>query len=328
MEIVRVRSTGFFFFALPLLFFGLVGVIFANGHPFERRHVAVVVSGVGAAAAQPLLDAMARYPEIEVSRERDGAAALGKLRAHVVNGVLARAPDGGLWRLSVGTRDELFGRGLAAILPGVELRAVALPRWGFVHYVFPGILVFNLVLSGLFGMGYHMVRYRQNLFLRKLATTPLSKSTFVAAQILGRLIQVLIQGVLLLAFAHFAFALPLPARAAALALLLMALGLLVFLGIGFALACVIHTEALIYDAISAVAWPIVLLSEFFFPADALPAPLPAVAAALPSTQMVRLLRDALLYGQTSRSALLPGLSIILVWTAVTFLVGRLLFRWT
>jgi ABC-type polysaccharide/polyol phosphate export permease len=322
LEIFRDRSTGLFFLGLPLLFFGLVGVIFAHGHPFERRRLAIV----DAAAAPEVLAAVARFAEIRVERTDGAAAARGQLRAHVVNGVLE--PGAGGLRLVVGANDELFGRGLAAALPGaVQLEVAPATRWGFVHYAFPGMLVFCIVIAGLFGMGFHMVRYRQNLFLRKLSTTRLSKSTFVAAQIAGRGVYVLGQALLLLAAAHLVFRFPLSAAGAAWALALSALGLCAFLGIGFVLACFIRTEALIYDAISAIAWPVVLLSELFFPADELPAPLPLAAAALPSTQLVRLLRAVLLYGETGAARLAPGIAIIVMWIAVTFALGRWLFRW-
>jgi ABC-type polysaccharide/polyol phosphate export permease len=308
MEVFRQRSTGIFFLGLPLLFLVLVGVIFANGHPFERRRLAVV----GEVPA-----ALSQFPELRV--ERVGReAAFGKLGAHIINGVL----DGNT--LTVGQFDQLFGRGLASAL-GARLELLESVKWGFVHYTFPGMLVFCIAISGLFGMGYNMVRYRQNLFLRKLSTTRLSRSTFVAAQIAGRGLYILAQALLLLAIGWLFFRLPLTLSSALWTLGLTVLGLWAFLGIGFVFACFLRTEALIYDAISAVAWPIVLLSEFFFPADELPAPLPHLAAALPSTQLVRMLRAVLLYHDTSR--LLPGVAVIAAWIVVTFALAWHFFRW-
>ncbi len=328
MEVFRVRFTGFFFLGLPLLFFALVGVIFSSGHPFAHRRVVMVATAADENRSSEMLVAMARFTEIRVERAATHEAAMGKLRAQIVNAVVEPLSDGSGYRLIVGGFDELFGRGLVTALPGhVELAVAPLERWGFVHYAFAGMLVFCVAISGLFGMGYNMVRYRQNLFLRKLSTTRLSKSTFVAAQIAGRGIWSLVQVLLLLALAHLLFSLPLSLVAALWTLGLTVLGLCAFLGIGFLLACFIRTEGLIYDAISSIAWPIVLLSEFFFPADELPSPLRFAAAALPSTQLVRLLRAVLLYGETDVASLLPGIAIILVWIVMTFTMGRFFFRW-
>ena len=320
LEVVRVPSSCFLFFGLPVMLFAVVGVVFANGHPFERRRLAVV------GEAGPLVDPLARFPELRVEQDASLSEARGKLRAHLVNAVLTA--DAGKWHLIVGERDEIFGRGLLTQLPAsVTLEVTTAPRWGFVHYVFPGVIAFSVVMSGLFGLGYYMLRYRQNLFLRKLSTTPLSKSAFLAAQILGRSLLGLGQTLLMLACARIFFGLPLTAVGAAWTLVLTLLGLLVFLGVGLVLACFIQTEGIIYDAISAVAWPIVMMSEMFFPSDDLPGPLPQIASALPSTQLVRLLRSVLLYDQTSLASLAPGLAILLAWGVVTFAVGCLLFRW-
>jgi ABC-2 type transport system permease protein len=320
LEVVRLRSSCFLFFGLPLALFIMVAVIFANGHPFERRRLAVV--GEPATLLQPL----ERFPELHVERDRSLAEAQGKLRAHLVSAVLAGDAAG--WHLTVGGRDEIFGQGLRTLLPGtVILEVEPSLRWGFVYYVFPGVIAFSVVMSGLFGLGYYMLRYRQNLFLRKLSTTPLSKATFLAAQILGRSLLGVGQCLLMLGCAHLCFGLPLTLAGSLWTLLVTLLGLLVFLGMGLVLASFIQTEGIIYDAISAVAWPVVLMSEMFFPSDDLPVPLPQLASALPSTQLVRLLREVLLYDQTSLAALAPGLAILLAWGLVTFALGCLLFRW-
>ncbi len=80
-------------------------------------------------------------------------------------------------------------------------------------------------------MGYAMVRYRQSLFLKKLATTPLRRSTFIAAQLLGRSLLVLLQVALLVLCGALVFDLPLSGRAVVELFGLSLLGLLVFAGV-------------------------------------------------------------------------------------------------
>src|SRR5690606_40152045 len=137
-----------------------------------------------------------------------------------------------------------FGDGLIrAVVPlgdggsAPKLVVQPVPRWGYVHYLFPGLLTFSVLLSGLFGMGYVMVSYRQSLFLKKLATTQLSKSSFVLAQIVSRSVLVLGQNALLLLLGYFAFELPLSLPAVGWLALISTLGLLTFMGLGFVLAC-------------------------------------------------------------------------------------------
>jgi ABC-type multidrug transport system permease subunit len=298
-----------------------------NGHPFERRHVVLV-------GESPELDAigpeLARYPELRVERATTEEAALGRLKSRMASAVLVPTGDHGL-RLVVGPKDVLFGRGLheatRAAVPRLELEVHAVPRWGYVHYLFPGLLTFSVLLAGLFGMGYAMARYRQNLFLKKLATTPLSKSTFILAQISARALLVLGQMVVLVVAARVLFGLPLTLVAAAWLFVFTLLGLVTFMSIGFSLAVVVKTESVMIDVINAVTVPLVLFSEIFFPADELPGPLPAIAAALPSTQMVRLTRDVLLYGITDARALLPGMLVLVLWSIVNYALSLALFKW-
>ncbi len=201
------------------------------------------------------------------------------------------------------------------------------PRGGYVHYLFPGILTFSVMLSGLFATGYTLVLYRQNRFLKKLATTPIRKATFVAAQVSARSLLVLAQVALLVAAACLGFGMRCDLVAAGWLLLITTLGLLAFMGVGFALACVIKSEDLVVDVISAVNLPLVLLSEIFFPLGSLPRPLAVVGELLPSTEMVRLSRAVLLYGETSPSALAGGLGGLALWSGASFRLSLLLFKW-
>jgi ABC-type polysaccharide/polyol phosphate export permease len=105
------------------------------------------------------------------------------------------------------------------------------------------------------------------------------------------------------------------------------LGVLAFMGIGFCLACVIKTDDLVVDIVSAVNIPMVFLSEIFFTLDALPRPLSAIGSLLPSTAMVRAVRAALLYQEVSFAAYARDLAVLAVWTVASFAVGLKLFRW-
>jgi ABC-2 type transport system permease protein len=313
-EVTRSRTSTTFFLGLPLVLLLVIGLTFMNGHPFERHRVATV----GDVATQ----GMENLPSVHLLHETDEQVALGKLKSRELHAIVTTRA------LIVGSHDELIGRGLLSVLPpGTPMEVVSTPRWGYVHYLFPGLLAFSILLSGLFGMGYFLVRHRQNLFLKKLATTPLPKSTFVGAQIVARSLLVLGQMAVLVLTARIAFDLPLGLVAALWVSFFTLLGILAFMGLGFALACVVKTEATMVDVINSITTPLVLLSEIFFPVDELPAPIARVAGALPSTQLVRLVRAVLLHGETRLSALLPGICIMLSWIAVAYGVSIFAFKW-
>ncbi len=153
------------------------------------------------------------------------------------------------------------------------------------------------------------------------------KWTFVGAQVTARSLLVLAQVVLLVLAAWMGFGMRAEIVALAWLLLITTLGLLAFMGIGFALACAIKSEDLVVDVISAVNLPLVLLSEIFFPLGSLPRPLAAVGELLPSTEMVRLSRAVLLYGETGAAPLASGLVGLAIWSIASFGLSLALFKW-
>jgi ABC-type polysaccharide/polyol phosphate export permease len=323
LDVLRSASSAILFLGLPLLLLLLTAIVFADGHPFERRTVVVVGSPFDAA---PVLAALAAYPEVRTEQVTAPELAMGKLHAHMASAVLLRDADGS-WVLRASGNERLLAQGLQGVLPTPpRVAIIQVPRWGYIHFLFPGLLSSGIVMAGLFGVGYAMVRYRQSLFLKKLATTPLRRSTFIAAQLLGRSLLVLLQVTLLVACGALCFGLPLSVRAVVELLGLSLVGLLVFSGVGFALACAIKTEALMMDVITSVLLPFTLLSGIFFPIEALPGPLATVSRLLPGAMLVDTTRAALLYGGVlpAHWAQLGGL---FAWGLATFLMSRALFRW-
>jgi ABC-2 type transport system permease protein len=360
LRVAEVRRSGaglFFYIVLPLMLMAVVGLVFMNGHPFERHRVALVGP---ASAVSGASGALARFGDLRLVRLEDAGrgarTARGMLKSRELNVVVvpdgigsgaAPAPGagagagagagdaapggegrGGALRVLVGSRDELLARGLVSVLPpGARVELVDVPRWGYVHFLFPGLLTFTALISGFFGMGYPMVRYRESLFLKKLATTPLPRSVFIASQMSARAALTLAQVAMMVVVARLAFGLPVELAALPWITALSTLGILVFMGMGFLLACFIKSESTMVDAINVVTMPFVFLSEIFFSADELPGPLPMIASALPSTQLVRLLRAVMLHGELRPEVLLPGVLIVAAWTVAMYGLSLALFRW-
>lgn len=311
LDVVRSGTTFVLFMALPLVLLGVVAIVFANGHPFERKEVLVVGH----------TDVTLDSPEVRVARVRDEDTARRRVAVRMASAYVSHDT------VVAGPRDVLFARGLANAIGRSNVETMDVPKWGYVHYLFPGLLTFSVLLAGLFGMGYAMVRYRATLLLKKLATTPLSKSTFVGAQLAARTVLVLVQLVAMVAVGRLAFDLPISVASAVWLVVVTVLGLAVFMGAGFALACAIKSESLIVDAINAASVPLVFFSEIFFPLSELPAWLGAACSRLPSTAMVRLTREIVLFGVTDVGLLAPGLLQLGAWAVVMYGVAIVLFKW-
>jgi ABC-2 type transport system permease protein len=322
-QIVRQPSGAFWFFALPLLLLGLAMGLFDRGHPFERRHLAITSDGLDVRNA---LDAYVRTGGLAIDVVPDETRGRARLDTRVLSAVVVTEPS--RTRVLVGERDALFGRGVAAAIGGpAVLEIVPVAPNGYVRFLVPGMLAQGIVVAGLFGMGSAMVRYRQSRFLRKLATTPLSRGDFVLSQILARTVLVLLQLLVLLVFARLVLHLPFDVAAIGWVLLVGAAGLVTFMGVGFVVSCLVTTEDLAVDVINALTIPIALLSEIFFSTDELPRPLAWLSSALPSTQMVRAMRAVLLHGDEPGAAVFPALAILGAWALVSYAVAVRTFQW-
>lgn len=319
-EVLRRPTTAFWFFVLPALLVFLVALVFRNGHPFEERVVVVVGEAPGLersiAAGHVRVE---HVPSIEIARARLSTRSVS---AYVVPG----DPPA----VVVGSKDLVFGRGLVAVmeLPDARLVALDLADTGYVTFLIPGMFAQGVVIAGLWGMGHAMVRYRQSRFLRKLATTPIHRWEFVLAQVIARVVLVTLQLLLLLLIARLGFDVPLTASSVGWVLVTGAAGLVTFMGIGFVLSCVVEAEDLVIDLINLISVPIALLSEIFFSNDTLPRALSLFSAALPSTQMVRVMRAVLLHGEAATSkTVATGLAILAAWAIVSFTIAVRAFRW-
>ncbi|HRI70187.1 MAG TPA: ABC transporter permease [Polyangium sp.] len=328
LDVLRSRSSTGFVLLFPVVLLAVLGLVFMNGHPFERRYVAIVETNAPHRAVEACAKHLETFDEVRINHERSEAEAMGKLRSRMASAVLLCSADGTSVELRIGERDQIFGTGLTTVLPvPTRIEIVRAPRFGYVHYLFPGILAFSVLTAGLFGMGYPMVLFRQSLFLKKLATTPLRKHTFIAANVATRTILVLVQVVLLLGIAHFGFEMPLGAISFLWIMLISFLGVLVFLGAGFAIASKVKNPELMVDIVSAINYPLVFFSEIFFPLDGLPKPLAAFGNLLPSTEMVRLSRSVLLYGVHDISHLAGGLVLLTGWVVAMFAISMVAFKW-
>lgn len=332
-ELVRNRVSLGIFIGLPLLLLLAIGGIFAAGHPFERRQVAIVASP---ATVQRVEKALAEYREVHLLTLPDTKLALGQLRGHVLDAVIISDDKSEhKLRLLISDRGHFLAQGIVQALnrevpaATISVETMASPRFGYVHHLFSGLLAFNILVTGLLGMGAAMARYRQNQLLKKLALTPLSRSTFVAAQLSSRALLGLLQAAGLLLVGRLLFELPLSILSSLWTLLITAIGLLLFMGVGFLLAALIRSEGLLVEGVSALMTPLVLLSEMFFPLSELPRPLQLFGEALPSTHLVRLLRLGIWSGPSLADAAvwLPGLLFLLGWLIASYVAAVLLFRW-
>jgi len=181
------------------------------------------------------------------------------------------------------------------------------------------------MFSCLFGVGYVVLRYRKNGFLKRLHATPLTAFEFLSAQVLSRLCLILFVTVALYigmgSIIHF--------HSAGNLLLLFAVAVvaaLSMIALGLTIASRFASEELVGGLLNLLTWPMMLLSGIWFSLEGSPRWVQWVANIFPLTHLLQASRAIMLDG-AGAVAIAPDL-IYLSITAVAFLIfGAWSFRW-
>jgi ABC-2 type transport system permease protein len=203
-------------------------------------------------------------------------------------------------------------------IPGAEIR--------YVDWVLPGILGMNMMFSCLFGVGYVVVRYRKNGFLKRLRATPLRPAEFLVAQIASRL--VLILSVTIVVFTGTHLLLGTMMEGSYLVLLLIAiLGSVTLIAMSLLIAARVTSEELAGGLLNMISWPMMMLSGVWFSLESAGPVVQRIAQLLPLTQILDAARAVMLDGATLLDVL-PHLLVLAAMTAVFLTLGAVSFRWS
>ena len=133
----------------------------------------------------------------------------------------------------------------------------------YVDWVLPGILGMNMMFSCLFGVGYVVVRYRKNGFLKRLRATPLRSVEFIVAQVASRLL--LILAITAFVYVGTSFFLDIRMEGSNVTLFLVAAaGAISLISLGLLVAARVTSEELAGGLLNLATWPMMLLSGVWF----------------------------------------------------------------
>lgn len=195
----------------------------------------------------------------------------------------------------------------------------------YVDWVIPGVLAMNMMFASLFGVGYVIVRYRQNGVLKRLQATPVSAVEFIGAQLTSRLLIVVsVNAMIFIGCDLFLDLLVLGDRT--LLLLVAVAGGLAMISLGLLIACRSASEELAGGMLNVATWPMLFLSEVWFSLETAPAWLRLVSDLLPLTHIVQAARAVMVEG-ASLGDILHHLLALLAMTLLFTAIAARLFRW-
>ncbi len=192
-------------------------------------------------------------------------------------------------------------------------------------WILPGILGMNMMFSCLFGVGYVVVRYRKNGFLKRLRATPLTSLEFISAQVASRLVLIMI----ITTFVYTGTHLLLDTRMEGSYVTLFLVGLVgavSLVSLGLLVAARVTSEELAGGLLNLVNWPMMMLSGVWFSLEGTGETLQRISNIFPLTHVLRAARAVSLDG-ASFVDVAPSLAALTALSALFLVVGAAIFRW-
>ena len=327
-DFLREPEAVFWVFAFPVLLAFALGVAFRN-RGAEPVRIAVV-AGSQAARVSAALAADASIVPVVL----DSAGAQRQLRTGRVSMVVvpddpvvlrydsARA-ESRLARLVVANAlQTAAGREDAA-----EIREQTVTEVGsrYIDFLIPGLLGMNIMGTGMWGIGFTVVKARSQKLLKRLRASPMRKSEFLLSHILARLVFLALEVGAVLIFAALVF--DVPVRGSLLGLSLVAvLGAMAFAGLALLIASRAGTVEGVSGLMNLVMVPMWILSGVFFSSSNFPEGVQPVIKALPLTALNDALRAVMIEGAPLVHTA-GMLAIVAAWGVGSFLVALMIFRW-
>ncbi len=330
-EFMREPEAVFWTFAFPVILAVGLGIAFRN------KPADVITIGVvrGTSAGDSLAARLTRVAGLKVQSLGEVEAARA-LRTGDVALVAAPSAGSGVEYRFDETRPE--GRSARALTDDalqraagradplrVSERKVQEKGSRYIDFVVPGLLGMNIMGGGVWGLGFAIVEARRKNLLKRLVSTPMPRTHYLASFLLSRFVFLLLEIAVLIGSATVLF--DVPVRGSLLQLFVVCLlSALAFGGLGLLIASRARTIEGVSGLMNFVMMPMWVLSGVFFSSANFPRAAQPIIQALPLTATINALRATMLQG-AGWAAVMPWLAIVAAWLVVTFTVALKLFRW-
>jgi ABC-2 type transport system permease protein len=334
LELKREPEVVFWVFVFPLLLALGLGIAFRN-KPGNAVSVAII-QATGAQDAQSMLAHSPQHDQFKIDIQSPAEAQqgfrLGKFDLVIApdgkggfqysydparpESVLAKAEVNDALQAAAGRTDPVSTKAVTSSEPGSR----------YIDFLIPGLLGMNLMNSGMWGIGFALVDMRQRKLLKRFVGTPMRRGDFLMALASSRLILMIIEVGLLLAFGVLFFHMRVLGSVAAITLI-AAIGSLTFGGVGLLTASRAQKIESVSGLINLVMMPMWIFSGVFFSYERFPAVIQPLIKALPLTALNDALRASILEG-TPLLHQWPRFVVMILWGGISFALALKWFRWT
>jgi len=229
-------------------------------------------------------------------------------------------PAAPIVRSAVSSIVQAFNNSLVGAEPAVQVEQASFSERALrpADYYMPGYIAAFIMTNGVIGTSSTISEFRRSGILRRMAATPLSKRSWILANLLVQALLALALMVVMLLLGRLIFG------TAGIPniyfVLLILLGAVVFCTIGITIGCLLRDAEAATAAGNLIAFPMMFLSGAFWPVDIMPGFLQTVARCMPLYYFHQGLRELLLSGEFGRAAgafaVLGALSCVFIFLAV------------
>jgi ABC-type multidrug transport system permease subunit len=196
---------------------------------------------------------------------------------------------------------------------------------GYADWLLPGILGMNMMFSCLFGVGYVVVRYRKNGFLKRLRATPLTSFEFISAQVASRMVLILLITTFIYTGTHLLLGTRMEGSYFTL-FLIAVIGAISLVSMGLVVSARVTSEELAGGLLNLINWPMMMLSGVWFSLEGAPDAVRTAASVFPLTHILNSARAVMLDGATLTDVA-PSLLALSAMSIVFLAIGAKTFRW-
>lgn len=335
---VRNRQALFFTLFMPFIFIGIFGLI--GFDRVAKTDIGIVTSQPDQATSQ-FLDSLNQVSAFKVHRasEADERAALNKGARAIVMiipdhffptpgakpagpqtvTVLKNVSQEQQAQIAISIVSQLFDKTTIQVAKAPELfkldiQDINAKKVKYIDFLLPGIVAMSIMQMAVFSVAFVFTDYKEKGILKRLLATPMKPYQFVTANVITRLLVVLLQTFILLGAGSIIFHSHVYG-AWWLIFLIAALGGIMFLGLGFTISGLAKTV----DAVPAIAnliiFPMLFLSGVFFPTSTMPDWLQKIVQYFPLSHFAHGLREVVANGATL-SNVSHDVYWILAWAVV------------
>src|SRR5882762_9672566 len=284
-EFLRETEAMFWVFGFPLILALALGFAFREKPP-DRVPVGIVAGPNAQQRLAALQKSSILLPRIMSEQEARDALRRGKVS------LLIEGSDKIVYRFDATRPDALTARQETdnALQTAAGRRNVFAAREERVHeqgaryidFLIPGLLGMNLMGTGMWSMGFTIANARMKKLLKRLVATPMRKTDYLMAMFLSRLIWLLLEVSVLVAFGWLVFGVRVHGSLLVLAILSI-VGGYAFSGIGLLTASRAKTIEAVSGLMNLIMMPMWLCSGVFFSYERFPDSVKPLIRILPLT---------------------------------------------